>query len=175
MVDEAQGLSTEVLQDIRYILNIGARYPGSLQIFLSGQPEIRTTIAGPSLQNLQQRIFLHASLEPFSENETRAYIDKRLSEAGNPTGRLLFEPTTYADIARLSGGIPRVINIICENALLLGHLKRVQQIDRGTIIESIKDLDFLDLPKLQALPPSQDAEPQTPRRGWFRRLFATSG
>lgn len=173
IVDEAQGLSTKVLQEIRYILNIGARYPGSLQIILSGQPEIKETIARESLQNLQQRILLHANLTPFDERETRAYIEKRLTEAGNPKEKQLFAPESYLEIARLSGGIPRIINSLCECALLLGHLQRLPQINREIIVESIKDLDFLKLPGLQTPPPAP--EPQTPRRGWFRRLFDANG
>jgi len=169
LVDEAQGLSSDVLHEIRYILNVGARYPGTLQIILSGQPEIRELITDQSLQNLQQRISLHFKLGPLGERETRAYIEKRLTEAGNPPKRKLFDDQGYAEIAWLSGGIPRIINSICDNALLLGYLKRLPLVDRETIIESVKDLDMLGLPPPRDMP----ATPPPSRHSWFRRWFAT--
>lgn len=170
VVDEAQELPDEVLGEIRYILNVSARYPNTMQIILSGQPEIGERIAGDSLQNLRQRVVLHARIDAFTPEETREYIQTRLRKAGNSAQRELFEEEALAEIAWLSAGIPRIINVICDNALLLGHLRKLPVIDRGTVIESIKGLELLGLPAPRTLSPATPRQ-QAPQ-GWFRRLFA---
>ena len=171
ILDEAQELSTDILVEVRYILNIGARYPNTFQIILSGQPEIREKIAGSALQNLRQRIFLDFKIEPFTEKETRAYINARLTRAGSSPQRQLIDEEAFSEIAWLSGGVPRLINVICDSAFLLGHLKRLSAIDRDTIVESIADLDLLGLPAPRAvLPPTLQ---RRSRKGWFKRLFKT--
>lgn len=171
IIDEAHELSTDILEEIRYILNVGARYPNTLQIILSGQPEITERIAGSPLQNLRQRIVLHSRIDPFTDDETEAYISTRLTKAGNPSQRQLLNEDAFSEIAWLSGGIPRLINVICDNAFLLGHLKKLPVIDRDTVVESIKDLDLLGLPAPREV---TSAYPQRQsHKGWLRRLFAS--
>ena len=170
IIDEAHELSTDILEEIRYILNIGARYPNTFQIILSGQPEITERIAGSSLQNLRQRIVLHSKIDPFTNDETKAYINTRLAKAGNAPQRQLINEDAFSEIAWLSGGIPRLINVICDNAFLLGHLKKLPEIDRDTVVDSIKDLDLLGLPaprEVSSLPQRESP------KGWLRRLFVS--
>ena len=171
IIDEAQELSTDILLEVRYLLNIGARYPNTFQIILSGQPEIREKIAGSALKKLRQRILLDFKIEPFTEKETREYINTRLTKAGSSPQRQLINEEAYAEIAWLSGGVPRLINVICDSAFLLGHLKRLSAIDRETIVESIKDLDLLGLPAPLSVP--TPALQRSARKGWFKRLFIT--
>jgi len=172
IVDEAQELSTPILEEIRYILNIGARYPNTFQIILSGQPEIRERIASNELQNLRQRIALHFKIDPFTDEETKAYINTRLTKAGNSAHRRLVDEEAFSEISWLSAGIPRLINVICDSAFLLGHLNRLSIIDRNTVVESVRDLDLLGLPAPRAVspPPSQ----RSSRKSWFKRLFTTA-
>ena len=171
IVDEAQELSTDILEEIRYILNVGARYPSTFQIILSGQTEITERIAGSALQNLRQRIVLHSRIDPFTYDETKAYINLRLTKAGNPSQRQLMNEDAYSEIAWLSGGIPRLINIICDNAFLLGHLKKLPEIDRDTVVESIKDLELLGLPAPREV--SSSLPRHQSHKSWLRKLFVS--
>jgi general secretion pathway protein A len=117
IVDEAHELDWEVLEEIRLLGNLENRTGKLLQIVLSGQPELDRKLDAPRLRQLKQRIVLRCTLRPFQEAQTAAYISMRLAKAGMPE-QTVFPPALLSAIYQRSLGIPRVVNIICDNLLL---------------------------------------------------------
>ncbi|QSA96905.1 ExeA family protein [Methylococcus sp. EFPC2] len=116
LIDEAQNLSHDVLEQIRLLTNLETNEFKLLQIILVGQPELKQLLERPNLRQLSQRITARYHLRPLSFREMRAYIDHRIAVSGGKGG--LFSPLALLAIYRLSGGIPRLINLICDRALL---------------------------------------------------------
>ncbi len=127
VVDEAQNLEGPVLETIRLLSNFETTHSKLLEIVLAGQPQLAEKLARPGLSQLRQRISILSQLEPLSPGETACYIEHRLKVAGY-SGGPLFAPDALALIAEQSRGIPREINNICFNALLLGKARRSQTI-----------------------------------------------
>lgn len=125
LIDEAQLLPPESLEQIRLLTNLETDTQKLLQIILVGQPELNTLLAQPRLRQLAQRITARFHLNPLTYHETQAYIGHRLQVAGLSADRNPFSPQVIRKIHKLSGGIPRRINILCERALvgLYGHNK----------------------------------------------------
>lgn len=117
IVDEAQGLSDEVLEEIRFLTNLETSIDKLLQVVLSGQPELEERLRQPHLRQLCQRIAVRCKTNSLSLEETQGYIEQRLRIAGASDGRL-FSPEAIESIHRYTGGIPRVINVLCEQALI---------------------------------------------------------
>jgi len=153
IVDEAHGLSPELLEEIRLLSNLETARSKLLQIVLVGQPELDRTLSREEFRQLRQRINLRYHLPPLSEKETKEYIEKRLRIAGaqNP----LFTGKAIKEIYMKSGGIPRLINILCDNALLNGYALDQKIVDARSVKEIAKDL------KLE----------KKYRRIWIRVLF----
>src|SRR5579863_647162 len=118
IVDEAQNLERDVLEEIRLLGNLEDRYGKLLQIVLAGQPELDRKLDAPDLRQLKQRIVLRCGLRPFTEKETFEYIATRLERAGMPRQRV-FPPHVLGEIHRRAQGVPRVINAICDNLLMM--------------------------------------------------------
>lgn len=116
VVDEAQNLAPEVLEQVRLLTNLETNTQKLLQIILIGQPELRELLARNELRQLAQRITGRYHLDPLSSDETTAYVRHRLRVAGATTD--IFTPLALSEVFRLSGGVPRVINVICDRALL---------------------------------------------------------
>ena len=116
IIDEAQNLDADLLEQIRLLTNLETTERKLLQIILIGQPELRQTLARADLRQLAQRITGRYHLDPLNRNETEAYIRHRLQVAG--ASREIFSPGAVREIHRLSGGVPRLINVICDRALL---------------------------------------------------------
>ena len=116
-VDEAQQLSEEVLEELRLLTNLETPRHKLLQIVLCGQPELTHLIARPSLRQLRQRIALRCHTMPLTAEQTAEYIDCRLRIAGAGDAKV-FEPDALSLIHGISGGIPRVINVLCEHLLI---------------------------------------------------------
>jgi general secretion pathway protein A len=116
VVDEAQNLAPEVLEQVRLLTNLETNTQKLLQIILIGQPELRELLARTELRQLAQRITGRYHLHPLSRDETAAYVRHRLRVAGATTD--IFSPGALRDVYRLSVGVPRVINVICDRALL---------------------------------------------------------
>ncbi len=117
IVDEAQNLSRKVLEEIRLLSGIETHKEKVLRIILAGQPELKETLDSPGLKQLDQRVRLRFHIGPLNRREMREYIEHRLSVAGQ-TGKNLFDDDTYESIYRFSGGVPRIINTLCDTALL---------------------------------------------------------
>jgi len=117
MVDEAHNLDWEVLEEIRLLGNLENRQGKLLQIILAGQPELDRKLDASNLRQLKQRIVLRCSLNPLSRDEVAAYIETRLSRAGMPDQRV-FPPDLLDEVYKRSRGIPRLINLLCDNLLV---------------------------------------------------------
>src|SRR5262247_1463198 len=111
IIDEAQNLSTEMLEEVRLLSNLETPTSKLLQIMLVGQPELDELLARPELRQLRQRIVLRHHLRPFDERETDAYVDERLALAGY-TGKGIFDRGARRELFALTGGIPRLVNVV---------------------------------------------------------------
>jgi general secretion pathway protein A len=140
IVDEAQGLKPELLEEIRLLSNLETSRSKLLQIVLLGQPELDKTLAQPGFRQLRQRINLRYHLLPLSEKETKEYIEKRMRVAG--AKRSIFTGKAMEEIYQKSGGIPRLINILCDNALLNGYALDQRVVDEKSLREIAKDLNL---------------------------------
>ncbi|MGB7573767.1 MAG: AAA family ATPase [Thermodesulfobacteriota bacterium] len=140
IVDEAQGLRPELLEEIRLLSNLETSRSKLLQIVLLGQPELDKTLSQPGFRQLRQRINLRYHLPPLSEKETKEYIGKRLGIAGARAP--IFTEKAIRQIYLKSGGIPRLINIVCDNALLNGYALDQKTVDERSVKEVAKDLEL---------------------------------
>jgi len=117
LVDEAHNLDWDVLEEIRLLGNLESRQGKLLQIILAGQPELDHKLDAPNLRQLKQRIVLRCSLNPLEPDEASAYIETRLARAGMPNQKI-FPAELLEEIYKRSRGIPRLINLICDNLLV---------------------------------------------------------
>lgn len=140
LIDEAQNLDTKVLELIRLLTNLETNTKKLLQIIFIGQPELKTLLAKPELRQLAQRITARFHIEPLSEAETSAYIRHRLQVAGLPASQTLFPPAIIRRIHRRSGGIPRLINILCDRVLLGTYAENKTQVDRQTLAKAAAEV-----------------------------------
>jgi general secretion pathway protein A len=140
VVDEAHHLSAELLEEIRLLTNLETSQQKLLQIVLAGQPELDQKLDSHELRQLKQRIALRCHLEPLSLDETTEYMRRRLEISGAPAAGDIFSEAAVEAIFRHSRGIPRLVNTICENALLSGYAKQA-----ATITEEIIEGVALDL------------------------------
>lgn len=136
--DEAQSLSTELLEEIRLLTNMETHSAKLLQVILAGQPELNAKIDAPELRALRQRLVFRCLLEPLNESDTVSYISFRLSAAGADASP--FTLSACRAVHGYSGGIPRLINVICDNALLAGYASDRRTIDGPQIDEVAADL-----------------------------------
>jgi type II secretory pathway predicted ATPase ExeA/phage tail protein X len=169
-IDEAQNLSDTVLETVRLLSNFEAPEAKLLQIVLAGQPELAQRLARPGLAQLRQRIAVQARLDPLPAPEVIRYVNHRLQVAGY-RGPDLFSPRALGTVAELSGGIPRLINVLCFNALSLACAMRHQQIGSDIVHEAARDsaleavAEEPQIPQIQHSPSVQPATPP-PRRLW---------
>jgi general secretion pathway protein A len=138
IIDEAQNLSDKVLEELRMLSNLETSSEKLLQIVLVGQPELRDKVSQPHLEQLRQRIALSYHLEPLTLEEISAYIDHRLKVAGGDGQKASFTPEAIAKVARFSRGTPRIINGLCDNALLYGFTAKTHAIDEALIDKVLK-------------------------------------
>ncbi len=138
IIDEAQNLSTDVLEQIRLLTNLETTKQKLLQILLIGQPELQDMMARPELRQLGQRITARYHLTPLLPSETSAYVQHRLEVVG--CKRELFSKAALRKVHRLSGGVPRLINIICDRALLGAYAKKLDRIDPGLVRRSASEV-----------------------------------
>jgi general secretion pathway protein A len=139
IVDEAQNLDWDVLEEIRLLGNLETRRGKMLQIILSGQPELDTKLEQPEYRQLKQRIALRCHLRPFTMNETAQYIASRLARAGMKE-QTVFPPDVLAEIHRRTQGIPRLINSVCDNLLLTSFAMESKQASLDMVDEVSRDL-----------------------------------
>jgi type II secretory pathway predicted ATPase ExeA len=138
VVDEAQALSTELLEEIRLLANIETPEQKLLPLVLAGQPELADRLEEPSLRQLKQRVALRCDIAPFELPETAAYIATRIKTAGGVPSKL-FSREGVVLIHEYSAGIPRTISVICDNALVSGMALDRQPVDRAIVMEVCRD------------------------------------
>lgn len=126
IIDEAQNMSRETLEQVRLLTNLETATDKLLQIILLGQPELRELLGRESLRQLAQRITARYHLDPLAADETERYVRHRISVAGAP--RCPFTPAALRALHRVSGGVPRLINIIADRALMAGYAREVDRI-----------------------------------------------
>ena len=147
VVDEAHLLSWELLEEIRLLTNLETSTEKLLQIVLIGQPELDDKLNSPDLRQLKQRISLRCRLEPLSARQTREYIERRLWFAGAKQQHAkIFSPESIEAIHKYSNGIPRLINIICESALITSYALKQTAVSVVTIDEVALDLCLAKTP-----------------------------
>jgi general secretion pathway protein A len=138
VIDEAQVLGAAVLEQVRLLTNLETSSHKLLQIILMGQPELRATLERPELRQLAQRITARFHLRPLTQEETRAYVKHRLAVAGS--GEELFPAAVIGRLRRLSRGIPRLINILCDRALLGTFVQGKRQVERATLAQAAREV-----------------------------------
>ena len=141
IVDEGQGLPIHVLEEIRLLSNMELPNEKLLQIILVGQPELEAKLRRPDLRQLQQRIGLRCRTAPLTLEEVAGYIENRLHTAGSGSN-LVFEPEAVEAVHSYSAGIPRVINLLCENALINAYVEHTHVIPAAFVAEAARELQF---------------------------------
>ncbi len=140
LIDEAQNLDREALEQVRLLSNLETDTTKLIQIILIAQPELDAMLESPELRQLRQRINVRWRLKPLSPNETRDYVRHRLRvAAGGP--REIFTDLALREIHRRSGGVPRIINRLCDRALLAGYAEDTKEIGLGTVAEVQREFD----------------------------------
>jgi general secretion pathway protein A len=140
VIDEAQNLSIEVLEQIRLISNLETECDKLIQIVLVGQPELNCQLSRPELRQLEQRITVRYHLEPMCYADTCEYIRHRIRFAGAGREPLTFSPGALKEIFKFSGGLPRLINAICDRALLLAYTRECAEVSASMAANAIADL-----------------------------------
>jgi type II secretory pathway predicted ATPase ExeA len=139
LIDEGQKLSDESLEGLRLLSNLETDREKLLQIVLMGQPELNARLDQPNLRQLKQRVAIQCELSPLHDQEVDSYINFRLQAAGYK-GKALFHPEAVQKIASYSKGIPRLINVICDNALLIAYAASQKTVSAYVITEVARDL-----------------------------------
>jgi general secretion pathway protein A len=143
IVDEAQNLTMRVLEEIRMLSGVETTKEKVLRIILAGQPELADKLDNPQLEQLTQRVRLRFHLQTLSESETRGYIQHRLEVAG-AGDRALFDPDTYAAIYRYCGGVPRLINTLCDTAMMAAGTNDRETVTLADINSAVEELQWVD-------------------------------
>jgi general secretion pathway protein A len=143
IVDEAQNLSMRVLEEIRMLSGVETTKEKVLRIILAGQPELNTKLDAPELEQLTQRVRLRFHLQTLSESETQGYIQHRLDVAG-AGDRELFAPDTYPEIYRYTGGVPRLVNTLCDTAMMAAYTADRALVTRADITTAVQELQWVE-------------------------------
>ncbi len=141
IIDEAQNLPLPILEQIRILSNFETDKEKLLQIFLVGQLNLVPLLRSPELRQLDQRVSIRYQLKPLSEEEVGAYISHRLAIA-NAARSVVFSPAALRVVHDYSGGIPRVINMLCDRALLGGYTAQTTRIDEDLVVTAAQGLDL---------------------------------
>jgi general secretion pathway protein A len=141
VVDEAQGLTYELLEEVRLLSNIETPSSKLLSVVLAGQPELADRLNEQRLRQLKQRIALRCELRVFNLSETASYIAGRLRIAGGAPAEI-FSRNAVDAVYQGSGGVPRLINVICENALIGGFAAQVKPVSAVIVAEILRDFDL---------------------------------
>jgi general secretion pathway protein A len=144
IVDEAQNLSPQMLEEIRLLTNLEISTAKLLQIVLAGQPELEDKVNDPQLRQLRQRITLWAKTGPLTLLETQGYIKQRLRMAGS-TGEEIFSSEAIEAVHHHAGGIPRITNLLCEHALISAFVEHSKTVSEKIVEDVARDFDLQDI------------------------------
>lgn len=145
IIDEAQNLTPAVLEEVRLLTNLETDDAKLLQVILAGQPELERTLQRPELRQLRQRIGVYGRIGPFSQPETAQYIRHRLRVAGR-LRQTVFTAPAIQEIWRASGGIPRLINLLCDHCLVTAFASDESRVYASTVREVAADLGLAHAP-----------------------------
>ena len=161
VIDDAHNLSDKVLEEIRLLADIDAGKGGGMNLILCGQPALLDTLAAPALAPLDQRVRFRFHLAALTQSETHEYIEHRLAVAGARRPDAIFAANTTPMIYRYTGGIPRLVNILCETALLGAFADDCKIITDRVIAKSLEELDWRPFVERQAayVPVPHEAPP----------------
>ena len=151
IIDEAQNLPLHVLEQIRILSNLETDKEKLLQIILVGQLNLQTVLRSPEMRQLDQRVSIRYELKPLDEETVAAYVAHRLTIAGG-SAAVAFTVKALTQVHRLSGGIPRLINLICDRALLAGFSMKAQRITPDMVKHAAQSLDLTPAPCIKWLP-----------------------
>lgn len=141
VLDEAQSLPYELLEEVRLLSNIEASSAKLLNVVLAGQPELADRLNDPTLRQLKQRVSLRCEIGPLDLTDTAAYVAGRLRIAGgNPLE--IFSREAVTTIHEASRGLPRTVNVVCDNALIGGFAAQVRPVSRSIVLEVMRDFDL---------------------------------
>ena len=154
IIDEAQNLPLQVLEQLRILSNLETDKAKLLQIILVGQQNLKSLLRSPELRQLDQRVSIRYELKPLTKEETAAYILHRLNVAG-AAAAVGFAPKAVDVVFQYSGGIPRLINLICDRSLLGAYSTKVNKVSHDLVLRATESLDL--------------RLPEKPRHSWFRR------
>lgn len=174
IVDEAHHLSADILEEVRLLSNLETTNDKLLQIILAGQPELDQQLDSVGLRQLKQRIAVRTHLHPLDARETKQYIEQRIQTAGaNPFDNRIFTEQAIAAVFSYSRGLPRLINTICENALITAYAKQLRSVTPDMIEDVAREFRFdmnrvfPDEVSLNRTPPGEEFFQAT--RIWKRR------
>jgi general secretion pathway protein A len=156
IIDEAQNLPLQVLEQIRILSNLETAKEKLLQIVLVGQSNLKDVLRRPDLRQLEQRVSIRYDLKPLTAEETSAYIQHRLSVAGGGAA-VSFVPKALARVHRFTGGIPRLINLLCDRALLTAYSSHTSKVSAAVVASAASSLEL---------------QPPPRARGWLRQRLA---
>jgi type II secretory pathway predicted ATPase ExeA len=142
LIDEAQNLSNEVLEELRMLSNIETGEAKLFQMVLIGQPELEKKLNSENLRQLKQRIGIRRQIRPLTEEESKQYIEQRLQKMGGNIEEI-FTPEALDLVCRYSGGVFRTINILCDNAFLIGYSLKKKKIDDVIVREVLGDMGIM--------------------------------
>jgi type II secretory pathway predicted ATPase ExeA len=141
LIDEAQSLSAELLEEVRLLVNIETATDKLFQVILAGQPELATRLNEPGLRQIKQRVALRCTLSTLSVSEVAAYVAGRIHVAGGVAAKV-FTREAVMTIHAYSGGVPRVISVICDNAMLAGFAANRRPVTSETVADVCRDFDL---------------------------------
>ena len=171
VVDEAQALRPELLEEIRLLTNLETSQQKLLQIVLMGQPELEGILDSPGLRQLKQRVSLRCQLLPLDEEQTLGYVLSRLERAGAKPEPPIFEPEALAKVFEYSRGIPRIVNNLCENAMVNAFAREQRNVTAEMITEVAADFRLTGSISTPEEPVGTSAVQQENNESLLRSLF----
>jgi type II secretory pathway predicted ATPase ExeA len=171
VVDEAQALRPELLEEIRLLTNLETSQQKLLQIVLMGQPELEGVLDSPNLRQLKQRVSLRCQLLPLDEQQTHSYVLSRLERAGASAEPAIFEPEALTKVFEYSRGIPRIINNLCENSMVNAFARQQHTVTGDMISEVAADFRLTTSTSTPEEPVDAGAVPQENNESILRSLF----
>lgn len=165
ILDEAQNLPMETFEELRMLGNLEADDAKLLQVLMLGQPELQNVIRAPSMRQLQQRIFRSFHLQALNQELTAGYIRHRLCVAGLAEGETVFDDDAIVAVYHHSEGIPRLINQICDNAMLAAYTESIKQVSGRLVDEVVEQMMALTEGAASSVPPPAPAEHRSPAMG----------
>ncbi len=171
--DEAQGLSDEALEDLRLLSNYGRPGESQLQLILAGQPELLRRLMAPNLRQFNERIGARTLLVPLDANETLEYIDYRLRSKGG-TAAKVFSPKALKYIVSASAGVPRRVNVLCHNAMLLAYAEGARQVTLKMAKSAVAEYQDLFTAAIKASSNQNPTPRPGTRLGWVPGITAVA-